>query len=117
MEDSILKSTKKTLGLDDEYTPFDLDIITFINSAFSVLHQIGVGPVNGYSITDVTSKWQDLELTDPQVNLVRTYIFLKVRITFDPPQTSYLLDKMQDQIDEFEWRLRVQQESLEEAAS
>ena len=107
MEQSILISTKKILGIDSAYDVYDLDIITHINSAFSILCQLGVGPVDGFMIEDDSAKWDDFLVTDNTANLVRTYIFLKTRILFDPPGTGYLVDSMQKQIDEAEWRLNV----------
>jgi hypothetical protein len=107
MADSILDSVKKILGLNSEYTPFDLDIITHINSTFSTLDQLGVGPEGGFYIQDNTSTWADFVAPPNQLNLVRTYVFLKVRMLFDPPTTSYLIDAMERQIKEHEWRLNL----------
>ncbi len=112
MEDSILVSTKKILGLAEEYTPFDLDILTHINAAFSTLSQIGVGPIGGFSLQDGTAVWADVGLPSDQLNLVRSYIFLKVRMLFDPPGTSFLLESMNKQISEFEWRLNGLREAV-----
>ena len=105
MADSILDSTKKILGLDASYTPFDLDIITHINGTFSVLEQLGIGPVGGFVIEDETPTWDDYEVPPNQRSLVRTYVFLKVRLLFDPPTTSYLIEAMERQVKEHEWRL------------
>jgi hypothetical protein len=107
MEESILTSTKKILGLDQGYTIFDLDIITHINAAFSILNQLGVGPEEGFFIEDETAVWDDFPVPLNQESLVKTYIFLKVRILFDPPQTSFLIQAATDQIKEYEWRLNV----------
>jgi len=107
MEQSILKSTKKILGLGDEYTPFDLDVITHINAAFSVLDQLGVGPSGGFTITDDTTEWDDYAVPQNQLNLVRTYIFLKTKILFDPPTFSFHIDAAKEQIKEYEWRLNA----------
>ncbi|MET0786331.1 MAG: hypothetical protein ABWY25_06455 [Paenisporosarcina sp.] len=105
MEESILNSTKKILGLADDYTAFDLDVITHINAAFSILDQLGVGPVDGFFIEDETAVWGDYGLPPNQLHLVKTYVYLKVRILFDPPATSYLLEAATNQIKEYEWRL------------
>ena len=105
MEESILNSTKKILGLADDYTEFDLDVITHINAAFSILDQLGVGPVDGFFIEDETSIWADYGLPANQLHLVKTYVYLKVRILFDPPATSYLIEAANNQIKEYEWRL------------
>jgi hypothetical protein len=107
MEESILKSTKKILGLPDDYTPFDLDIITHINAAFSILDQLGVGPEGGFSILDDSTGWNDYICPPNQLHLVKTYVFLKVRLLFDPPATSFLINAMTEQIREYEWRLNV----------
>lgn len=107
MEESILISTKKILGLEADYTPFDLDVMTHINSAFSLLNQLGVGPTEGFFIEDDSALWSDFIVPENQLHLVKTYVFLKVRILFDPPGTSFLIDAMNNQIKEFEWRLNV----------
>jgi len=111
METSILNSTKKILGLAPDYTVFDHDVITHINTAFSILTQLGVGPPMGFMIEDETAEWTDYVLDDDfQYNSVKTYVYLKVRQLFDPPQTSYLISAMERQIEELEWRLNVHRE-------
>jgi hypothetical protein len=105
MVESILTSTKKVLGIAEAYTAFDTDIITHINSTFSILVQLGVGPLEGFMIADATEEWADFDVSQVWLNLIRSYVFLKVRHIFDPPGTSFLLDAMQKQIQEFEWRL------------
>lgn len=110
MEQSILISTKKILGITKDYTVFDLDIITHINSAFSTLTQLGVGPVNGFMISGVDEVWTDFIAEDFQYNSVKSYVFLKTRQLFDPPQTSYLISAVEKQIEELEWRLNVHRE-------
>lgn len=107
MEQSILKSTKKILGLAEDYTPFDLDVITHINAAFSILDQLGVGPSGGFMIEDDSTVWGDYVVPPNQLHLVKTYIYLKVRFLFDPPATSYLITATENQIKEYEWRLNV----------
>ena len=107
MEESILRSTKKILGLDEAYTPFDLDVITHINASFSLLDQLGVGPEGGFSIEDESTLWSDYAAPANQLHLVKTYVYLKVRILFDPPGTSFLLESANNQIKEYEWRLNV----------
>lgn len=107
MEESILKSTKKILGLDENYTVFDLDVITHINATFSVLDQLGVGPVGGFMIEDDTTLWGDYPVPQNQLHTVKTYIYLKVRFLFDPPSTSYLIEAVNNQIKEYEWRLNI----------
>ena len=105
METSILTSTKKLLGIDENYEVFDLDVITLINAAFSVVTQIGVGPAEGFTISDADLEWDDF-VEDKQVqNLVKVYIHMKVRMLFDPPATGYLVEAMKSQLQEAEWRL------------
>jgi hypothetical protein len=111
MEASILISTKKVLGVTQEYTVYDLDIITFINAAFSILSQLGVGPEEGFMIDDDSAKWSDFVVPPNQLNLVKTYIYLKVRLLFDPPTTSYLIEATTKQLEEYEWRLNVYREN------
>jgi hypothetical protein len=111
METSILTSTKKVLGIAESYTVFDLDIITHINAVFSILYQLGVGPVNGFMIEDASMEWEDFAVPTSQVNLIKTYLFLKVSLLFDPPTTSFLLDAKKEQIAEYEWRLNVAREN------
>lgn len=110
MEPSILKSTKKILGVGEADTSFDVDIMTHINSVLAVLTQVGIGPNNGYMIEDDTATWDAFIGTDPRLNLVKTYLYLRVRLMFDPPGTSYAIDAMEKQIAEFEWRLNVMRE-------
>lgn len=111
MADSILTSTKKVLGIDDSYTAFDTDIIMHINSVFSTLNQLGLGPAQGFMIEDATAVWDDFLGTNSlKLNSVKTYMYLRVRMLFDPPTTSYLLTAMKEQITEHEWRLNVVRE-------
>lgn len=105
--ESILNSIKKVLGLDESYTAFDLDVIIHTNDAFSTLNQLGVGPVEGFSISDDTQEWESFVVPDNQLHMVKTYIWLKVRFLFDPPTTSFAIDAMSQQIKEHEWRLNA----------
>lgn len=107
MEESILKSTKKILNVPADYTAFDLDITMYINSALSSLSQLGVGPVDGVSITGDSDEWPVLDLPGNQLNMVRTYIYLKTRLLFDPPTSGFLIDAMEKQLSEHEFRLTV----------
>ena len=113
MEESILKSTKKILGLADDYTVFDLDVMTHINSVFSTLTQLGVGPPEGYMIESDKDLWEDFITDDPTYNSIKSYIYLRVRMLFDPPTTSYTIDAMERQIKELEWRLNQNREETE----
>lgn len=115
MEQSILTSTKKILGIDEAYTVFDLDIITHINSAFSTLTQLGVGSPTGFMIDDASEVWADFieDDADFQWNSVKSYVFLRVRMLFDPPATSYLIAAQEKQIQELEWRLNSHREETD----
>lgn len=113
MENSILKSIKKILGLDSDYTVYDLDVITHINSVFSTLTQLGVGPSAGFMIEDDTATWSDFLDDDPKISSVKTYVYLRVRLIFDPPSTSYVIAALERQITELEWRLNVNREDTE----
>lgn len=108
MEDSILISTKKILGLAEDYTAFDLDVLTHINSVFTTLTQLAVGPAGGFFIEDETALWGDFITPEMNLNAVKTYVYLRVRLLFDPPSTAYLVTATQEQIKELEWRLNVQ---------
>lgn len=110
MIDSILNSTKKILGIADDYTVFDHDILVHINSVFATLNELGVGPVDGFMISDDTALWSDYILGDAKLNAVQSYMFLRVRLLFDPPTTSYLINSMSEQAKELEWRLNVVRE-------
>lgn len=114
MEQSILKSTKKILGVDSEDTSFDLDIITHINSAFSIITDLGVGPQAGFVIEDETVEWAAFLVDNPvKLSKVKTCVFLRTRLLFDPPTVSYLLDATKEQLRETEWRLNVNREETE----
>lgn len=118
MADSILNDTKHILGLSSDYTAFDLDVTMHINSAFGDLNQLDIGPPEGFSIADAQQEWSALGLSVPQLGRVKSYLFLKVKMLFDPPTTSFHIDAMKKQIEEFEWRLTVQRdEELAEEAS
>lgn len=116
MEPSILKSVKKNLGLDPDYTVFDLDIVMFINTAFGTLQQLGVGPVEGFGIEDESAEWDDFVIDNEELaqrNTVKIYVVLRARLLFDPPVTSYLITAFEKQISELEWRLNVRREGTE----
>lgn len=110
MAQSILDSTKKVLGLAESDTSFDLDIVLHINSVLAILTQIGIGPVEGFTIEDSTPTWEAFVGTDKQLSFVKTYVYLKVRLVFDPPATSFAIDSFKEQIKELEWRLNVHRE-------
>lgn len=107
MENNILTSVKKQVGLGAEYTPFDMDIVMDINAAFAHLHQIGAGPSDGFSIEDDTALWTDYTQDKTELMLAQTYVFLKVRLLFDPPASSAILESINSVLKETEWRLSV----------
>lgn len=109
--ESILVTIKKMLGLGEEYTPFDTDIIVHINSAFMTLTQLGIGPEEGFQITDANSTWGDFISDNEMIGAVTNYTYLTVRTLFDPPSNSFVMDAMQKQIEQLGWRLNVQAES------
>jgi hypothetical protein len=113
LETSILKSTKKILGIADDYTVYDQDIMVHINSVFSTLEQLGIGPDDGFMIDDDTATWDAFYGTDKPYNAVQTYVYLRVRRLFDPPATSFHLEALDQQIKELEWRLNVHREGRE----
>ncbi len=110
--ESILNSTKQILGIQEDYTEFDLDVITHINAAFSSLDQLGVGPEGGFFIGSADSVWDEFVVPANQLNMVKSYVYLRVKSMFDPPATSYHTAAMQKQIEEFEWRLNTFREEL-----
>lgn len=109
--ESILTSIKKILGITEEYTHFDQDIIMHINSVFMVLTQIGIGPSEGFFIEDDSATWNDFIQEDKTIEAVKSYMGLKVQLLFDPPLSSSVMESKKRLIDEFEWRLNVQAES------
>ena len=111
--ESILTSIKKLLGITEEYNQFDPDIIMHINSVFMILTQLGVGPAEGFSIEDDTAVWTDFIQDIKKLESVKTYIYLKVKLAFDPPLSSAVIESMNRLINELEWRLNVVAESTE----
>ena len=114
--DSILTSIKKMLGISEEYTHFDDDIIMHINSVFLSLTQLGVGPSNGFVISDASSTWDDFLSGDSSHEYlkpehIKTYVYQKVRLIFDPPLGSAVSDALKHMIAEFEWRINVAAET------
>ena len=108
ISESILTSIKKLLGIDENYTHFDADIIMHINSVFSILTQMGVGPANGFSISGKDEIWSAFITDKPNIfSLVKSYVYMKVRLLFDPPLSSAAIESINRQISEFEWRLSL----------
>lgn len=106
--ESILTSIKKMLGISEDYEHFDSDIIMHINSVLMILTQLGVGPAEGFSIQDKTATWTDFLSEDlSSLEGVRSYVYMKVRLMFDPPTSSAAIESMTRMVSEFEWRLNV----------
>lgn len=112
--ESILNSIKKLLGPSADYTQFDPDIIIHINSAFMVLRQLGVGPKEGFSINNSDAVWTDFMSDIDKLGLVKSYIYLKVRLIFDPPTNSTVIKANEDLLKEYEWRLNVEVDPSEQ---
>lgn len=111
--ESILTSIKKLLGIAEDYTHFDPDIIVHINSAFSVLTQLGVGPTEGFSIEDDQSVWSDFVTDDSKIKFIKTFIHLKVKLYFDPPLSTAVIESTNNLIKELEWRIQVAVDPIE----
>lgn len=112
MIESILTSVKKAIGLLEDYEHFDPEIVMHVNSVFSILTQLGVGPSDGFSISDSTTTWDEFIGDDPRFNLVQTYMFMKVKLLFDASSmSSTLIDSYTKQCNEYEWRLNVEAEN------
>lgn len=107
MNESILTTIKKLLGITEDYTHFDEDILIHINSVFSILAQLGVGPEDGFSIKDKSTVWDDYLDSDLLLSDVKTYIYMKVKVVFDPPLSSVVMESMNRTIAELEWRINV----------
>ena len=105
--ESILTSIKKMLGITEEYEHFDADLIMHINSVFMILNQLGVGSSDGFVISGNDEKWLDFLQDDSRLELVKSYMYLKVKLLFDPPLGSAVIDSINRLINEFEWRLNV----------
>ena len=109
--DSILTSIKKLLGIEAEYTHFDADIIMHINTVLMELTQLGVGPTEGFIIEDDSAIWDDFISDNLKLQAVKSYIYLNVKLLFDPPLTASVLESMRRMSDELKWRLNVAAES------
>lgn len=106
-EENILDYVKKLLGIQKDYTHFDPDVIYGINAAFAVLTQLGVGPEEGFMISDDSAKWVDFISDTARLSLVKPYVYLKTRLLFDPPTSQALIDSINKTISEYEFRLYV----------
>ena len=108
MQESILISIKKLLGITEDYEHFDTDIIMHINTVFMVLMQLGVGPTNGFSISDDSAVWSDFLTSNQQLEAVKTYMYLRVKMMFDPPTSGTVVQSTENLIKELEFRLNVE---------
>lgn len=107
MQDSILMTMRKLVCGNPYADHFDTDLLVHINACFSILNQLGVGPENGFVVTDETQSWSSYIADNYRLNMVKTYVTLKVKKIFDPPLTSSVLEAMNKEISELEWRLNV----------
>lgn len=110
LDSSILDDTKKLLGLDSEYDAFDKDVTININSAFAKLNQLGVGPSNVFSISGKKEVWSDFTSDSVDYGMIKMYIYLNTRLSFDLPQNSFLVSAIKEQVTELEWRLNMESE-------
>ena len=108
MQESILTSIKKLLGITEDYTHFDADIIMHINTVFMILMQLGVGPAEGFRISDASAVWSDFLTTSDQLEAVKSYVYLRVRMLFDPPTIGSVVQSTENLISELSFRLNVE---------
>lgn len=112
VSESILLSVKKMLGLDKDYDVFDPELIIHINSVFGTLHQLGVGPEEQFRISGDSETWSEFDTEGEQIDEVKTYVYLRVRLLFDPPSSSFVLSSFKEQLQELEWRLNVKADEI-----
>jgi hypothetical protein len=105
--ESILDSIKGLLGIAADDTTFDTDVITHINTVMADLYQLGIGPPEGFAIQDNTSKWSDLLGTDKRFESVKTYVYIEVKLVFDPPQSSALIESLKRTSDKLAFRISI----------
>lgn len=110
MQESILTSIKKLLGITSDYEHFDADIIMHINSVFMILMQLGIGPADGFSISDDSAVWSDFLSDATWLEMVKSYVYLKVKLIFDPPQSGTVIGSIEKIISEFEWRCQEEKD-------
>lgn len=109
--ENILTSIKKMLGISEEYEHFDMDLIMHINSVLSILNQLGVGPPDGFSIKDTTTLWSDFIADTTKLEMVKSYVYMKVKLLFDPPSSSAVIESTNRLINELEWRIVIATET------
>lgn len=112
MPDSILTGTKQSLGITEEVTNFDAELTMHINSVFADLNQLGIGPDNGYQMANKDDTWDELIGEDSRYNQVKSYVFMRVRMLFDPPSLGYLITAYEKMIKEAEWRINTAREDI-----
>ena len=108
VNDSILASVKKILGITDDNTEFDVDLIIYINTVLASLIQMGVGPQEGYVITDRENTWYEFTGGNKKIEMTKSYVALRVRKLFDPPQSSVLMEALNQEMDEAKWRAYIE---------
>ena len=114
MDESILQDIKKLIGIASNDTAFDTDLIIHINTALSILRQLGVGPKEGFKITDATSVWSDFLGDETKLEMVKTFIFTKVKPIFDPPANSFVTSLHKEEAQELAWRINIAAEGDDE---
>lgn len=115
--ESILESTKAAMGIVPEYDSFNNQLIMLINSAFSTLSQLGIGPDDGFAIEDSSTTWDEFLNGKRILNFVIQYVHIYVRLGFDPPQNSFAVQSMKQQLDELTWRINVQAEKMNSSSA
>lgn len=108
---TILEDIRHAIGLGDEHTFFDSDLIMHINSTFDVIHQLGAGPITGFTIQNGTETWDDYFAGHETIEFIKTYVYISTKLVFDPPQNSFLVKALEDKQKEYEWRINVAAES------
>lgn len=111
--ESILTSIKKLLGVQADYTHFDMDLVICINSVLAILTQLGVGPTSGFSILDESATWEEFIGSDSRLEMIKSFMHLRVRLLFDPPQNASLADAIDRMAKELEWRIQVAADPVE----
>lgn len=111
MEQSILKTIKKMIGPSIDYGEYDIDLITHINSTLSILTGLGIGPEEGFVITDDSAVWTDLLGDSKKLEMVKSYVYMKAKLIFDPPPSSAVIASFEKLIAEFEWRANITAET------
>ena len=109
IKSSILNDVKEAVGIVQDYTVFDNQLIICINSVFSTLHQLGIGPEEGFYIDGSETKWEDY-VESKRFDFIRSYMIMKVHVMFDPPTSSVAMEALEKQIAEYEWRINSEVE-------